>query len=37
LDYTLKALAMVSRKYKKGEAQLLEGMRTINEAKGAGN
>lgn len=37
LEYTLKALAMVSRKYKKGEAQLLEGMRTINEAKGAGN
>lgn len=37
LEYTLKALAMVSRKYKKGEAQLLEGMKTINNAKGAGN
>jgi len=37
LAYTLKALAMVSRKYKKGEAQLLEGMKTINNAKGAGN
>lgn len=37
LEMTLQALAMVSRKYKKGEEQLLQGMKTINNAKGAGN
>ncbi|MBK8110282.1 MAG: hypothetical protein IPK46_08115 [Saprospiraceae bacterium] len=37
LEMTLQALAMVSRKYKKGEEQLLQGMKTMNNAKGAGN
>lgn len=37
LEMTLQALAMVSRKYKKGEEQLLHGMKTMNDAKGAGN
>ncbi|MBK8700195.1 MAG: hypothetical protein IPN29_11960 [Saprospiraceae bacterium] len=32
LAYTMQALAMVSRKYKKGEAQLLHGMQTMNDA-----
>lgn len=32
LKYTMEALALVSKKYKKGEEQLLEGMKTMNEA-----
>ncbi len=31
LQMTIQALAMVSRKYKKGEQNLLEGMKTMNE------
>jgi hypothetical protein len=32
LEVTMQALAMVSRKYKKGEQQLFEGMKTMNES-----
>ena len=33
LKYTMEALALVSKKYKKGEDQLLEGMKAMNDAK----
>jgi hypothetical protein len=32
LKYTMEALALVSKKYKKGEEQLLESMKTMNDA-----
>jgi hypothetical protein len=32
LEMTMQALAMVSRKYKKGEQQLYKGMKTMNES-----